>query len=89
MPTVITGTEGGGLVICNPDGDAVTGRWAVAPEIPDLCYRCLEPGSLRHRQAVGYTEDATGLRRGFCDGCRESLADFVGVISEIIGGGGQ
>lgn len=69
MPVSVTGSEDGGLVWQNPDGDAVTGRWCMAPEEPDRCYTCFEPSTLRHYAATGYSEDADGLRKGTCSRC--------------------
>jgi hypothetical protein len=72
MPLIIAGTKDG-LTICNPDGDATTGRWCAAPEIPDRCYTCCDPHTLAHHVAEGYREQTdeagTVWRYGTCHRC--------------------
>ncbi len=69
MPTIIravkdkTGKRGISVEHTNPESR--TGRWAKAPQIPDLCYSCFGEG-LNHYPAQGYREDPEGWRHGVC-----------------------
>ena len=81
MTTIImSGEKPNQLIVCNPDRHAKTGRWCAAlPELyPDLCERCIEPGTMAHLSATayvtqrGFTTEAnpSGLwRHGRCRRC--------------------
>jgi len=73
MPTIVTGTEQGGLVWHDTDR-ATVGRWCKPPEIPDRCYTCFDPVTLAHYPAEGYTERG-GWRYGTCHRCEGGRHD--------------
>lgn len=71
MPTIITADGAGDLHIYT-DLQAKTGRWCEPPEVPDRCYTCIDPETLRHYPAEGFREetDADGtMRYGTCHRC--------------------
>jgi len=70
MPLIISATE-----IYDPDSDAEVGRWCRPPQVPDQCYTCFDPETLKHYPAEGYTEEVIAgkvWRFGTCHRCQKS-----------------